>query len=192
MIDNARVPVRPLSYSSMGASLANFKGEFNSIDSLPTTNVESNDYAIVNNNLYRYENGAWNQHDNAIPYTIPNAKELIVDYTNHIIYICDENRNVVKAIGAGSNAHITATISSDTDLWVNDSEKNAYMQTIDITDIKETDYPIIDIVLSDEYNTALEELNEYKKIYKIITFDGYIEVYSNSPVSIDLNIILKK
>lgn len=190
-MNNARIPVRPLSYSNMGATLANFKGTFDSVDSLPVVNVESNDYAIVNDNLYTYENGTWVQYDNAVPYTIPNAKELIVDYNNHIIYICDENRNIVKAIGAGSGNHKTISISSNSESWVYNSDVNAYINTINVEGIKDTDFPIVDIVLSDDYNVAKEELNEYKKIYKIITFNGHIEVYSNSPTSRDIDIILK-
>ena len=85
----------------------------------------------------------------------------------------------------------TATISSAQESWVLDSDKGAYIQTIKLADILETDYPIVDVCLSDNYNTALSELNEYGKIYKILTFNGYIDVYANAPTSVDLNIILK-
>lgn len=87
--------------------------------------------------------------------------------------------------------NVTAVVSSAEGSWVLDSDKGAYIQSIGIDDILETDYPIVDVCLSDNYNTALEELNEYGKIYKILTFNGYIEVYANAQTSIDLNIILK-
>lgn len=91
-----------------------------------------------------------------------------------------------------SSVHnVTATISSAQESWVLDSDKGAYIQTIKLADILETDYPIVDVCLSDNYNTALSELNEYGKIYKILTFNGYIDVYANAPTSVDLNIILK-
>ena len=91
-----------------------------------------------------------------------------------------------------SSVHnVTATISSAQESWVLDSDKGAYIQTIKLEDILETDYPIVDVCLSDNYNTALSELNEYGKIYKILTFNGYIDVYANAPTSVDLNIILK-
>lgn len=87
--------------------------------------------------------------------------------------------------------NVTATISSAQDFWILDSDKSAYIQTIQLEDILETDYPIVDVCLSDNYNTALTELNEYSKIYKILTFDKYIEVYANAQTTTDLNIILK-
>lgn len=91
-----------------------------------------------------------------------------------------------------SSVHnVTATISSTGNSWTLDSGKGAYIQTIELEDILETDYPIVDVCLSDNYNTALNELNEYGKIYKILTFDGYIDVYASSKTSVDLNIILK-
>lgn len=91
-----------------------------------------------------------------------------------------------------SSVHnVTATISSTGNSWTLDSSKGAYIQTIELEDILETDYPIVDVCLSDNYNTAFNELNEYSKIYKILTYNKYIEVYANSATSIDLNIILK-
>ena len=192
MNDNARIPVRPLSYDKIG-NISNFKGEFSSYSSLPTTEVEENDYAVINGNLYVYDGNSWTQRDDVTSYVIPNEKEIIVDYDNGTIYVCDKNRNVVKAssAGGGSPKHLFTTISSSENLWNFDTEKHAYKQTIDLADIKGIHYPIVDIILSDNYTTALEELDQYKKIYKILTFDGYIEVYSNNPISINLNIILK-
>ena len=97
-----------------------------------------------------------------------------------------------EELDSKSSVHnVTATISSAQESWVLDSDKGAYIQTIKLADILETDYPIVDVCLSDNYNTALSELNEYGKIYKILTFNGYIDVYANAPTSVDLNIILK-
>ena len=66
-----------------------------------------------------------------------------------------------------------------------------YKQTINIADIKETDYPVVDVVLSEDYKTAMDELSNYAFIYKILTFDGYIEVYSIKPTEVELNIVMK-
>ena len=87
--------------------------------------------------------------------------------------------------------HVNATILSDESKWTESSENFAYIQKLDIADILETDYPIVDVQLSDNYNTALTELNEYSKIYKILTYDGYIEIYATDPVIVDLNVIFK-
>ena len=75
--------------------------------------------------------------------------------------------------------------------WTESSENFAYIQKLNIADILESDYPIVDVQLSDNYNTALTELNEYSKIYKILTYDGYIEIYATDPVIVDLNVIFK-
>lgn len=73
--------------------------------------------------------------------------------------------------------------------WTGDEAP--YKQTINVTDIKETDYPVVDVVLSSDYKTAMDELSNYAYIYKILTFDGYIEVYSIKPTEVALTIVMK-
>lgn len=86
---------------------------------------------------------------------------------------------------------LNATISADTNDWSDTDGDAPYKQTITLEGILETDYPIVDINLSDDYGTAVDELESYGRIMKILTFDGYIEVYATEPTSVALNIFMK-
>ena len=86
---------------------------------------------------------------------------------------------------------LDATISADADDWSDTDGDAPYKQTITLEGILETDYPIVDINLSDDYGTAVDELESYGRIMKILTFDGYIEVYATEPTSVALNIFMK-
>ena len=119
--------------------------------------------------------------------TAPHTKELIVDYENAEIYVADGNSEVKKASGKGA-ANIVP-VSSNLETWIKDN--GAYVQTVELEYIKASDYPVIDILLPDDHDEALIKINEYKKIYRVTTFDGYIKIYAKNPINIDLNIILK-
>lgn len=86
---------------------------------------------------------------------------------------------------------LRTTISADEDKWADTDGDAPYIQTINLEGILETDYPIVDIDLSDDYGTAVDELDSYSRILKILTFDGYIEVYATEPTSVALNIYMK-
>ena len=84
---------------------------------------------------------------------------------------------------------LTTKITSGSSKWT--GSEAPYKQTINIADIKETDYPVVDVVLSEDYKTAMDELSNYSYIYKILTFNGYIEVFSIKPTEVELTIIMK-
>lgn len=86
---------------------------------------------------------------------------------------------------------INTTILGGLDNWVLGDDGNLYIQTINVADILESDYPDVDIVLSDDYHKAMSQLENYGFIFKILTFDGHIDVYATEPISVDLNIYLK-
>ncbi len=86
---------------------------------------------------------------------------------------------------------ITASIPAGEDMWTSTDGEAPYTQKVIVTDIKETDYPVVDVRLSDIYADAMEELNNYAYIYKILTYDGYIMVYAGEPTERALNIIMK-
>ena len=52
-------------------------------------------------------------------------------------------------------------------------------------------FPVVDVVLSEDYETAMKELDSYSYIYKILTYDGKITIYAIKPIAVDLNIVLK-
>ena len=86
---------------------------------------------------------------------------------------------------------LNTTISAEADAWSDTNGEAPYKQTITLDGILESDYPIVDINLSDDYATAVDELESYSLIMKILTFDGYIEVYATEPTSVALNIYMK-
>ena len=54
-----------------------------------------------------------------------------------------------------------------------------------------TDNPIVDVLLSEDYNTAMDQLNSYAFIYKITTFDGSIKVFATEPTEVDISLQMK-
>lgn len=89
------------------------------------------------------------------------------------------------------SVRMTAQISSLETDWTDTDGGAPYVQDIDIADMKEEYYPVVDVTLSDDYDTAMKELDSYLYIYKILTYNGKITVYSSKPIAIDLNIVLK-
>lgn len=86
---------------------------------------------------------------------------------------------------------LNCTIASGDNAWTATDSSEPYTQNVTLADVKETDIPIVDIVLSEDYNTAMEELNNYAYIYKITTHDGYIKVYSSQATTTAINIQMK-
>lgn len=84
---------------------------------------------------------------------------------------------------------ITATIMGGTSAW--EGSKEPYTQVVNIPEILESDYPVVDVVLSEVYQTAMDQLNSYAYIYKILTFDGYIKVFASNPTEVTLQIQMK-
>lgn len=87
--------------------------------------------------------------------------------------------------------NITASIKSGSSSWTSDNGNAPFKQIVDIPEIKFSDYPIIGLLLSNAYSTSLKQIDNYGYIYRILTFDGYIEVYSNKYTEIDLTIMIK-
>ena len=73
--------------------------------------------------------------------------------------------------------------------WTGDAAP--YTQTINVSGIAASDNPIVDVVLSDDYDTATTELEEYAKIYKITTDANSITVYATEATENAINIQLK-
>lgn len=103
----------------------------------------------------------------------------------------DKDITALKTYNETGVLILDATISADADDWSDTDGDAPYKQTITLEGILETDYPIVDINLSDDYGTVVDELESYGRIMKILTFDGYIEVYATEPTSVALNIFMK-
>lgn len=119
-----------------------------------------------------------------------NATQIITDATHRFVTDYDiENWYARSKI-----FQLIAQIQPKTDNsnpWVATDDGAPYIQKVNITEIKETDYPIIDILLSDSYDIAMDQLNSYSKIYKVTTADGYIKVYATEPTTSLIKIQIK-
>lgn len=169
-----------------------FDANGNVILKVPAANVTTTDDLQF---VSKTEKEKWNKIDNLVDEngniitgdTEVKAEDVVTSTTLQFVSAEEKTAWNNKA----SITHVNATILSDVSKWTESSENFAYIQKLEIADILETDYPIVDVQLSDNYNTALTELNEYSKIYKILTYDGYIEIYATDPVIVDLDVIFK-
>lgn len=84
--------------------------------------------------------------------------------------------------------HFTVTIPSD-NYW--SGQATPYTREININGILETDTPIVDVVLSDIYNTAELEMESWEYIYNIKTEDNKIIVYAKEVPTVALTIHLE-
>ena len=66
-----------------------------------------------------------------------------------------------------------------------------YSQKITVADIKESDTPVVDVLLADVYETVQRQLDNYAYIYKIRTYNGYIMVYASSPTEESITVQMK-
>lgn len=88
------------------------------------------------------------------------------------------------AANAVSNVY-SGTISSDAADWT--GEAAPYTQTVNVTGILAADEPIIDLSPSDTYATALEEIAEWGKIYRVTAGAGTLTFYATAIPNVDLS-----
>lgn len=53
-----------------------------------------------------------------------------------------------------------------------------YSKVIAVAGILESDTPIVDLILPDDYGTVQDQLIEFNKVYKINVVDGSITLYA--------------
>lgn len=66
-----------------------------------------------------------------------------------------------------------------------------YTQTVNVVGILATDNPLVDVVLSDTYATAVSQQEDWAKIFRITTAAGSITVYATEQTTVALTIQLK-
>ena len=86
---------------------------------------------------------------------------------------------------AGTTSVYTATIGTT---W---SGSGPYTQTVTVTGITADDTPIVDLVPSTTQATAITQMGEYQKIFKITTAANSITVYATSKTTSNLSIQLR-
>lgn len=119
-----------------------------------------------------------------------------VEITTTTIKESEEKQFVSKTdkeiwAGKADIFEMEAIIKSGTANWTSTNGAAPFTQEIAIANILSSDNPIIDIIMSDSYDTAMNQLNNYAHVYRISTFDGKIKVYAIIPTNIDLKIQIK-
>ena len=119
-----------------------------------------------------------------------------VEITTTTIKESEEKQFVSKTdkeiwAGKADIFEMEAIIKSGTANWTSTNGAAPFTQEIAVANILSSDNPIIDIIMSDSYDTAMNQLNNYAHVYRISTFDGKIKVYAIIPTNIDLKIQIK-
>ncbi len=84
--------------------------------------------------------------------------------------------------------HATLTTTLDT-TWT--GTEAPYSKTQTVTGIVANDNPIIDVVMSGNFETDKKQANEWSKIYRITTADNSITLYATDKPTVSLPIQLK-
>ena len=135
--------------------------------------------------------------------TIEDARANLEVYSKEEVYAKDEiyskdevSNAIAKATSAiGKELDIITekinTVHSATITTEWEGESAPYTQAIIVSEMTMDDNPVVDLVLSDDYETSQSQLKEWSKIYRIVTRDSAIMVYATAPTDIDLSIQLK-
>jgi hypothetical protein len=113
-------------------------------------------------------------------------KEILIDYNNGHIYVADEDGNIFDA--STISTYIIKIKAID---WEIDEVSNIFYQDIKVDGILASDYPIADILVSDDMTRYNKELDAWSSIIKISTFDNYIRVFATKSIDIDIDIVIK-
>lgn len=119
-----------------------------------------------------------------------------VEITTTTVKESEEKQFVSKTdkeiwIGKADIFQMEAVIKSGTENWTSTNGAAPFTQEVSVPDMLVSDNPVIDIIMSDSYDTAMNQLNNYAHVYRISTFDGKIKVYAIIPTNIDLKIQMK-
>ena len=105
--------------------------------------------------------------------------------------INDINNTLTEIGGIVDIFTIHCTIAGGESAWESTNDSEPYTQTITVADILASDNPVVDVLLSEDYNTAMDQLSSYAFIYKITTFDGSIKVFATEPTEVSINLQMK-
>lgn len=158
------------------------------IKNISTTNTNLND---TNKNLQKTNEFIYSKIIKADGTVVIKVPATNINTDDKHLFVSSTEKSTWNAKSKITN--LTTTIQADNgSTWVADAGGAPYyVQTVTLSTIKSTDNPIVDVILSENYNTAKEELENYGKLYRILTYDGYIKVYASEPTKVSLNIALK-
>lgn len=100
-------------------------------------------------------------------------------------------KNTIDNLGGLTDVFMTSCIvKSGVSAWTKVSDIQ-YTQTITVDDILETDNPVIDVSVSDDYSAAENQLINFDYIYKITTANKSIKVFATKYTDTTLTLQIK-
>lgn len=100
----------------------------------------------------------------------------------------DSNMHKIDALITALESGKAEVVNKSATIGTSWSGSEPYTQSITVEGILETDTPMVDLVCSDDFDTATAEEKDWAKIYKITTSAGAITVYAKEPTKTTLNI----
>lgn len=100
----------------------------------------------------------------------------------------DSNMHKIDALITALESGKAEVVNKSATIGTSWSGGEPYTQSITVEGIFETDTPMVDLVCSDDFDTATAEEKDWAKIYKITTSAGAITVYAKEPTKTTLNI----
>lgn len=156
----------------------------------------SNDMATTNIWVYRVRKILSHDGDEYIQYAYSGStagsftygpwKKIITSADTVAKATADANGNNIINTYAKKPVTYTASITTT---W--SGAAAPYTQNITVSGITALDEPIVDIILSTDYDTSQSQLVEWGKIYKIVTAANQITVYATEKTTAALSIHLK-
>ena len=115
-------------------------------------------------------------------FSVPNfevdAKGRVIEASNKTITIPSKSKEIFEATLNPGSAYQAGTDSP-------------FIYTLAISGMLSTYNPMVDLVLSDDYSKAQEELSEFGKIYSIETHDGSVTISATDELNTSLSLTLK-
>ena len=115
-------------------------------------------------------------------FSVPNfevdAKGRVIEASNKTITIPSKSKEIFEATLNPGSAYQAGTDSP-------------FIYTLAISGMLSTYNPMVDLILSDDYSKAQEELSEFGKIYSIETHDGSVTISATDELNTSLPLTLK-
>lgn len=113
-----------------------------------------------------------------VPQITVDAKGRVIEASNKTITIPSKSKEIFEATLNPGSAYQAGTDSP-------------FIYTLAISGMLSTYIPMVDLVLSDDYSKAQEELSEFGKIYSIETHDGSVTISATDELNTSLPLTLK-
>lgn len=133
--------------------------------------------------LKNIQNSITNINNTIVQGNVSPSADNIKDTENKVMMTKDE-RNKLSELSKPQTVQVTVGTS-----WSGSSAP--FSQTISCTGVTSNDVPVVDIVLSSTYSTAMTQLDNYAYLYRITTGTNQIVVYATQKTTTALTLQLK-